>query len=174
MWRIKVLDALHITSWEHQRIHSVSVNKLTWNRNATRIVCFNKDFIAWQRLHFTMAYDVSVGRIWIPRTRIKFIALSLRINNWKKRWQLIFFWLSIKYSTIFPIVLSLAHSANTGAKVVKCDGSAYDLNVVLCDAHDANDNAMLCDPFQLQIWEFSIESFFFHILLNFAQNIDWV
>ena len=69
----------------------------------------------------------------------------------KKTLTTLFFLLSIKYSTIFPIILSLAHAANTGAKVVKCHGSAYDLDVVLCDAHDANENAILCDPFQLQI-----------------------
>ena len=47
--------------------------------------------------------------------------------HWPK--LLIFFWLSINYTSIFPIILSLSYAANLRAIVVKGDGSVYDVDV---------------------------------------------
>ena len=43
---------------------------------------------------------------------------------------LIFFWLSINYSSIFPIILSLSYAANPFRAIeVKCDGSVFEVDV---------------------------------------------
>ena len=49
--------------------------------------------------------------------------------HWPKLF--IFFWLSINYASIFPIILSLSHAATPPPRaiVVKCDGSVYDVDV---------------------------------------------
>ena len=51
--------------------------------------------------------------------------------HWPK--LLVFFWLSINYASIFPIIPSLSHAANPRAIVVKCDGSVYDVDVDVYD-----------------------------------------
>ena len=53
---------------------------------------------------------------------------------------LIFFWLSINYSSIFPIILSrfLMQQTQLRVIVVKCDGSVYEVDVPTGSDSDPN------------------------------------